>query len=156
MNANTQRIKWEYFMMKNYVDGNPPKSWLDLFTIKQVKQSHGAGISAAAITADIWQDGRRWRLPVYSQKTPLGLSSGPRPLVIFIAVCTCVPRHGSLCRERLCQWGWEDWPHSDSSCFCLCHRRSVSLLSPPLRRVSLSSSGRLTNGDRWKQEESTS
>lgn len=36
-NANTERIRREYFMAKNYVDTNPPKPWLDLFTIKQVQ-----------------------------------------------------------------------------------------------------------------------
>ena len=40
MNVNTERIKLDYLMMKNYVDSNPPKSLLDLFTIKQVKWSH--------------------------------------------------------------------------------------------------------------------
>lgn len=121
----------EYFMTKNYVDTNPPKSWLDLFTIKQVKWSHRLGSAALDCLLKYGMMGTPLIetivcvLQTLQRPTPwlsdLVLSS-------YVSHCTCM--------LQLPQRWVIHWPEAErsdhavtSSCFGLCHRGSVSLLS---------------------------
>lgn len=120
--------------MKNYVDTNPPKSWLDLFTIKQVKIESLAWISSIALSAEICQECHSLKLSMYNNTADTGSISLLDFLTsIFLCLYICV----SLC--IYCAWAQFPWwwviltlkaDHAvTSSCFCLCHRGSVSLLS---------------------------
>lgn len=136
MNVNTERIKLDYLMMKNYVDSNPPKSLLDLFTIKQVKRSHRLGWAPLKSPLEYGSDGNAtdWNhclctATLQIQPTSHFLTFWPFSFIMCIiqhmhapALLPCWQVIQSLEAER-----------SDravtSSCFSLCHRGSVSLLS---------------------------
>lgn len=130
MNANTERIKWGHMMTKNYLDTNPAKSWLDLFTTKQVNWSQGLGSSSLQ---SLLKYGVMETNSVCVQK-PCRCRQQPSfsPFDLFLSLCVTPFMYAFaqlLWRWLMLSLEAERSDHAvTSSCFCLCHRGTVSFL----------------------------